>query len=73
VRNTRYQGSVKLDDLLKRDVVGVIAEHPDGEHWQTSLRADLTVTDLRDLREAFNDVVDAQIRIVEARTPTQVT
>jgi len=68
MRNTRYQGQVHLADLAKRDVVGIIANDTDGAHWQTSLRADLSVTDLTDLREAFNEVVDAQIRIVEERT-----
>ena len=50
MRNTRYQGQVHLADLAKRDVVGIIANDTDGAHWQTSLRADLSVTDLTDLR-----------------------
>jgi hypothetical protein len=66
MRNTRYKGQVHLSDLIKRDIVGVIANEEDGRHWRTSLRADLTVDQLRDIQGAFNEVVEAQIRLKEA-------
>ena len=65
--NTRYKGQVHLSDLTKRDIVGVIANDEDGAHWRTSLRADLTVDMLRDIQGAFNEVVEAQIRLKEAK------